>query len=323
MDISIIIPVYNVEQYVQECIESVIAQKNIDDIEIECLVVDDCGSDKSMDIVTKAISTYQGRINFHIITRKTNGGLSAARNSGIEKASGKYLYFLDSDDYISEVCISTLWGYVKKYPDVNIVYGRTVCVPDSTHMDGYFDFRLKGGEYYSSDVSKIRATHFDFPATAWNKLINTSWVKKNGLMFLEGVYHEDEHWHMAAYGCIHSYACALDEFPTYMYRQREGSIINQSTLKKRQAAFYEIYLDLSKKILFWDRRICRKYCDMLLWLKGMPDENAKTKFNSLLSFVLENRNLSMRARLLFRYFRLPVSAIKGKIAYLILDCIVR
>ena len=92
-DVSIIIPTYNVESYIKECLDSVAAQTYCG--AMECVIVDDCGKDGSIEIAKEFIANYYGDIDFRIIHRKKNGGLSAARNSGIEEVSGDYIFFLD------------------------------------------------------------------------------------------------------------------------------------------------------------------------------------------------------------------------------------
>ena len=103
--VSIIIPVYNVEAYIEDCIASVMAQ---DYEQLEVLIVDDCTPDQSISIVEKMISGYEGPHTYRIIRHAKNGGQSAARNSGISEAAGELIYFLDSDDYICEKAISNL-----------------------------------------------------------------------------------------------------------------------------------------------------------------------------------------------------------------------
>lgn len=106
MRISIIIPVYNVELYVEECLQSVANQTMTEGI--ECIIVDDRGQDNSAAIAKQYIDSYKGDIRFTFIQREKNGGLSAARNTGIEAATGEYVYFLDSDDYLVPSAIETL-----------------------------------------------------------------------------------------------------------------------------------------------------------------------------------------------------------------------
>ena len=106
MKISIIVPIYNVEEYLEECLQSVANQTMTEGI--ECIIVDDCGLDNSAAIAKRFIDSYQGDIRFTFIQREKNGGLSAARNTGIKAATGEYVYFLDSDDCLVPSAIETL-----------------------------------------------------------------------------------------------------------------------------------------------------------------------------------------------------------------------
>ena len=114
MKVSIIIPVYNVAPYIKRCLDSVVAQSFQD---IECILVDDCGTDNSKEIVQQYIDNYQGQIQFKFIHHEKNLGLSGARNTGIKVATGEWLYFLDSDDSIIPDCIAILLALQEKYPD--------------------------------------------------------------------------------------------------------------------------------------------------------------------------------------------------------------
>ena len=116
---TIIIPVYQVEQYIQKCLLSVVSQSYTKGI--ECILVNDCTKDESINIAQKLIDEYRGNIKFRIINREENGGLSAARNTGILEAKGDYLYFLDSDDYITPDCIKVLAETAQKFPKAQIV----------------------------------------------------------------------------------------------------------------------------------------------------------------------------------------------------------
>lgn len=88
---SIIIPVYQVEQYIQKCLLSVVSQSYTKGI--ECILVNDCTKDQSIEIAKNLIENYDGNIDFKIYEHSVNGGLSAARNTGILEAKGDYLYF--------------------------------------------------------------------------------------------------------------------------------------------------------------------------------------------------------------------------------------
>ena len=101
MDVSIIIPVYKVEKYITRCIQSIMNQ-SCKNIQIECIIIDDCTPDASIDIVNGVLSGYKGDVKFIILRHEKNSGLSAARNTGIKASTGRYLMFVDSDDYITD-----------------------------------------------------------------------------------------------------------------------------------------------------------------------------------------------------------------------------
>ena len=114
-------PVYGVERHIERSLHSVMRQDYTGPL--ECIIVDDCTPDKSIEIADRLLHGYNGSICFHVIHRQENGGLSAARNTGIRESTGNYLFFLDSDDEIMPHTISTLMALAKKYPGVDLVYG--------------------------------------------------------------------------------------------------------------------------------------------------------------------------------------------------------
>ena len=99
MKVSIIIPVYNVSAYIERCVKSVMKQTYSGDI--ECILVNDATPDDSIDIAKRLIADYNGPIQFRILNHEHNKGFSATRNTGIDAATGDYLYFFDSDDEIT------------------------------------------------------------------------------------------------------------------------------------------------------------------------------------------------------------------------------
>lgn len=251
-DVSIIIPVYNVELYVAECIQSVISQDCAGTCKIECLIVDDCGTDKSMDIVSGIIDGYSGPIKFRIIRRQANGGLSAARNSGIHEAKGKYVYFLDSDDLITPECVGLLLGRASEYPSAQIVTGDFQTFPQK---DVHKFLSLQGKDFpdYSDEIGWIRSIFLlKFPVTAWNKLILKDFITGNGLYFKEGILHEDNHWHAMAYHFVCSIAFVNQI--TYLYRMRPDSITNkEGAVHRKFQNLQTIYTDVLSRRFVWDR----------------------------------------------------------------------
>ena len=194
MKVSIIVPFYNVEKYVERCFDSIASQKYEN---IECIFVDDKSSDSSFSILNNCIDNYFGNIDFKIIRHSKNKGLSGARNSGVHVASGQYLYFLDSDDELYICCIEELVNIVKKYPGVEIVQGNTKTIPTPDKMLDWRNIKYKNYPEYVGDSYWIRNHFFDhprIPVNAWNKLIKKDFIFKHDLFFKEGIIHEDEQW---------------------------------------------------------------------------------------------------------------------------------
>lgn len=221
MKVSIIIPTYNVEAYIIDCLESITLQTFRGTL--ECIIVDDCGTDDSIALAESFIQHYQGNINFRILHREKNGGLSAARNSGLNEAKGEYVYFLDSDDYITPDCIESLVEVAKHFPKVEIVQGGIVNTKGTIIYDST---RFKTPQLLEDRKDIYSKLVFgELPVSSWNKLIRRDFLKENSIDFYEGVIHEDVDflYKLAA----HVTSFALCPVITYCYRiQREGSILS-------------------------------------------------------------------------------------------------
>lgn len=142
-EVSIIIPIYNEEKCVAECLNSVISQ-TYDHSKIECIIVNDCTTDDSMDIVYEIIKKYDGGMSFIICRHEHNEGVSAARNTGIEVAKCNYIFFIDSDDYIYPNSLELLLNASK-------IYGY----PDMVVGNFYYEF-LKKNNYTFDKVVKLK-----------------------------------------------------------------------------------------------------------------------------------------------------------------------
>ena len=196
MKVSVIVPVYNVAKYIERCFDS-IASQSYPSKDIECIFVDDCGLDNSIELLQQKLDSYSGGIDFWIIKHDKNKGLSAARNSGTKAASGEYIYYLDSDDEITNNCINYLVELSKKYRDVDIVQGNTIIYPKSKPGSNWRDILQSNFPEYSNDNLWIKERFFEsprIPVNAWNKLIRKDFLFKNNLFFQEGIIYEDELW---------------------------------------------------------------------------------------------------------------------------------
>lgn len=248
MKVSIIIPTYNVEAYIIDCLESITLQTFRGTL--ECIIVDDCGTDDSIALAESFIQHYQGNINFRILHREKNGGLSAARNSGLNEAKGEYVYFLDSDDYITPDCIESLVEVAKHFPKVEIVQGGIVNTKGTIIYDST---RFKTPQLLEDRKDIYSKLVFgELPVSSWNKLIRRDFLKENSIDFYEGVIHEDVDflYKLAA----HVTSFALCPVITYCYRvQREGSILsttNDDRSTQSRILVYNACLDKKMKMPF-------------------------------------------------------------------------
>lgn len=180
--ISVIIPVYNVAPYIEKCLESVLMQCS-DDMEI--ILVDDCGTDRSMEIVQAFCRSNNGKCR--ILGHEKNRGLSAARNTGVLHAKGDYVYFLDSDDELPPNSIANFLSYLKEYGDADFLIGNYL-------IEGNYKFKPLQTPVLLEGNEKIWDA---FVAGKWyvmacGKLVNRNFFIKNNLWFAEGRLHEDE-----------------------------------------------------------------------------------------------------------------------------------
>lgn len=225
ISVSIIIPVYNVEPYIEECLASVAAQTAAKDI--ECILVDDCGKDRSVDIASAFIDSYNGPISFSLLHHKQNGGLSAARNTGIRAAKGDYLYFLDSDDSIVPSCVATLLAMADKY-QAELVIGTYISESASLKA-----LEAKEHKDFSADISYIKPSLLDYdyiPVTAANRLVSRQLILDHNLFFREGIIHEDNYW--TFFLAKHVHRMAYCKKRVYFYRATPGSIMNAPNREK-------------------------------------------------------------------------------------------
>lgn len=219
--VSIIIPVYNVEPYIEECLQSVMRQSYRG--MMECILVDDCGTDNSMKIAEQLIGFYNGPIDFKVLHQEKNRGLSAARNTGIEAACGDYIYFLDSDDWISDDCIEKL-----TYPLSIEQYDFVVGHYERYGKDSFVS--CSDGEYHYYGLKARKRMKGNIPVSACNKLFRKRFLFDNQLLFEVGKVYEDSIFSFDI-TCVERKYYVVNSI-TYYYRSREDSI---TTRKNRSA----------------------------------------------------------------------------------------
>lgn len=259
--VSIIIPVYNVEPYIVECLQSVTNQTVAN--EIECIIVDDRGTDNSMEVVTDwlvvndyklendyyqhrdSLTTNQKSLTIKIITREKNGGLSAARNSGIMEAKGEYLYFLDSDDYLVPTAMETLLYLADKHGGVDLL--PALYITDKGHEMS--QFVAHSFPEFSDNQHQIKRALLDYdriPVTAANRLVRRELIFEHDLFFKEGIIHEDNYW--TFFLAKHVKRMGFCPEKIYYYRTTEGSITKSPNMHKEALAFQTMITDFSENI---------------------------------------------------------------------------
>ncbi len=223
MKISVIVPVYNVRDYIIECIDSIVNQTFKD---FEIIVVNDGTKDDSIKLIEEHYDDNRIKIVY-----KKNGGLANARNVAIKYAKGEYLFFVDSDDFLETRALEKMYNKALEN-NYDIVFADYFKWYDANNYE-----EIPMISHFHSDKIKSMATSMP---SAWGKLIKKDFYVKNKIEFLEGYIHEDNAI-MPLLSLLTNSQAYLKE-PLYYYRQREGSILNKNEYDKR---FEDIFYVLS------------------------------------------------------------------------------
>ncbi len=244
MKVSIIIPVYNVEPYIERCIKSVMKQTYQD---IECILVNDASPDDSIVIAERLIADYNGPIQFRILNHEHNRGLSAVRNTGIDAATGDYLYFFDSDDEITPDCIEKMSRPILNDPTIEMVEGCYTVIWDDSN-NGKAECPMPTPQKDLTTRKVVRDFYFSKQAHnkyAWNKLVKRTFLLKNLLYFKEGFLGEDYFWHFQYFKYL-SHLYIIPDI-TYKYCKRPNSITTKPN-KDIRAGIGLRYVEVAKNL---------------------------------------------------------------------------
>ncbi|MFD0697769.1 FkbM family methyltransferase [Paenibacillus sp. GCM10027628] len=251
--ISVIVPIYNVEPYLNDCLNSIVKQSYPN---LEVILVEDCSTDNSQHIANEFVLKYD---YFQMIKHTTNSGLSQARNSGLDIATGKYVMFIDSDDMVKEHFISQLCIVME-----NTNYDFAMCdvqyIDSKNHWlytDNHIIFRedlnksltpkidLDSLHYYDISIEDLSIVTYLWPS-AWNKIYRREIIENNNLRFPVGLYYEDHEFYYSYF-----FKCkniAYIPMKNYEYRSnRTGQITN--TINNKIFDVFPV-LDNIKKLLY-------------------------------------------------------------------------
>lgn len=225
MKFSIIIPVYNVEKYIDRCLKSILEQsyKNY-----EVIIVNDGTKDNSVEIIEKYIKKYD---NFTLYNKK-NGGLSDARNYGLKYIKGDYLLFIDSDDYINKNLLNELNNLLEE-KEYDLVKFKIKLVDDN----GTFIRNEKGLEC-SREISLNDIFKEEFCEPAWTYCYNVNFWKKNNFKFIKDKIHED--FGLTPEIIMKATSFYYLNYYGYNYVQRENSIMTSKSKEKDIKKAYDM-----------------------------------------------------------------------------------
>ena len=297
--ISVIVPVYNVEEYLKKCVDSIINQTYIN---LEIILVDDGSTDDSGKICDE-YSKKDNRIN---VIHKENGGLSDARNAGIDIAKGKFLTFIDSDDFVENNYVELLYNTLVQYnADLSIASHKVIY--DKTIMD-----KSTNEEFCSDSKLILEKILYDdgVDLSAWGKLYKAKLFKK--VRFPVGRLYEDA---ATTYKLIDlSNKIAVCSKLVYNYVIREKSITNNTFSEKKMDLITstkemvdyirEKYPELEKAC---NRRLMYSYLSTLSQLAKTNDENKEIE-QKLLDYIKENKKEVLKDNRITKRDRLGIYA---------------
>lgn len=274
MKISIIIPAYNVEKYIGNCLDSIFNQK-VEKGELEVIVINDGSRDGTESIIRQYKSEHPNLVYYS----QENQGQSVARNAGLKIATGNYVWYVDSDDAITEDSIQTVFSYIEKYPNADFL----------TFDNIYYDYQ-SGERHYSRSWGgrKVKGTPYDKKYSGkeasevfrsvvpWYHVFKTDFLISNNLYFIPGLIHEDNEFTLRIF--FFAKEVRFIPFAHYIYTgMRPGSITAESVSYSLKSAEDKI-----KTIEVW---------------KAFERKNAKTKEQK--KFINKAVNHTYRSLILF------------------------
>jgi glycosyltransferase involved in cell wall biosynthesis len=222
--LSIIVPVYNVRDSLFRCVQSLISQ-DIPSDEYEIILINDGSTDDSVLIAQRLVSES---VNVKLINQE-NRGLSGARNTGIENASGKYIWFIDSDDYIVKNCLNQMLNEVDKY-DVDVF----AFLLDVRHKDSRFssDGSVQKFPLYKVMTGKFAMLNGFIPCSSCSYFFYRGFINKNALTFTIGITHQDVEF-MTRVMSLANRVVFTNHKP-YIYDYNPNSLSKSKTIEKRK-----------------------------------------------------------------------------------------
>ena len=303
MKVSVVIPVYNVQEYIVECLESIMLQ-DLKDIEV--IIVNDGSTDNSIPNIQNIIDN---NVNIQLIN-KVNGGLSSARNTGLLHAKGEYVLFVDSDDYLEKDFLDKLYSQAIEH-DLDIACGGNTrfYVDNTIYPRTRNEFLCKSAVMSGQKFLLEQLKYNDYRMEVWDDLYKRTFLLENNLFFVEGILHEDEEFTPRA--LVVANRVKLVETYGYMYRQRDNSIMSSSVNIKHITSIEYIMnsfiIKFEEAKLENEKLIFSKLCFNLLnvYIEKILKTNADNKYEfirnlprkKIINIISYNPQLNWKQRL--------------------------
>lgn len=300
MKLSIIIPVYNVELYIESCLLSIINQTI--EFSFEIILIDDCGKDNSMTIVKNIIDKYSHSHTFNIISHTRNQGLSAARNTGVKNAKGDYIFFLDSDDKLAPNSLNLFNDYLKRYGDGDFFIGNYETI------GGQNNYRLNTSHIIYNNNKEILNAYInnEWYVMACGKFIKRNFFVSNNLWFPLRKLHEDLYFSFLL--AFSANKMIVIQENVYIYRIH-GNSISKSPKRKNYIDIYWTYNKIFNYIQATGSNLYNSFLISIFFGHTLTITVSKLKLNEkkviinwikkdLKFFSYKNRNLTDKIKLL-------------------------
>ena len=221
--LSIIVPVYQVERFIRPCIES-IYQQELEEKDFELILVNDGTHDRSFEVIADLIAAHTNIIE----VKQVNQGLSAARNAGLAKAEGEYVLFLDSDDMLFNQTLRPLLSdAISQQPDLLIAGFSKMTNEEMARLQplqqNYHSEVMSGEQAFVQHLNPQQCY-------VWRTLYRKAFLTDNNICFMPGIYFEDVPFTTECY--LKAKRCVVTDYTFYVYRQRPGSIVSAINKKK-------------------------------------------------------------------------------------------
>lgn len=293
--VTISIPIFKCEKFIIRCLESV---KNQTYKNLEIVLVNDCTPDDSM-LLVKNFMDANPDLTIKIIEHQENSGLSVVRNNGIKASTGKYLFFLDSDDEITTDCIELLVKKAEKTDaQIIIAQNRWINTFDNTTKDFGFP-TITEKKYYDNNLEIFSVySKGGFPSSSWNKLFKRDFIVDNQIYFVPGLFAQDELWFFHL--LLKTETLAIIDDITYLYYLHGESVIfnrkkknfeNYLTILEYLTKSYKEEKNSELKTLIKNKIILFKEMVLVMQWKALKDKEY-LKTNILRMQKLVRLNLS-------------------------------